>query len=315
MKVIDLEQGTPEWLEWREGGIGASEAPTIIGKNPYQTPYDLFQVKAGFKSAPDLSRNPNVIRGNREEEGNRSRIEEKHGIVLLPLCIEHSSIPWLRASLDGISSKDGRLVELKAPSKRVYEEIAKNGWGSRSVIMYGTQVQHQLLASGQEDGLLVFSYKGHDLEFPIRAKAGFQDKLLRAEEYFWNACQKREGIYPDPAKDVVSLEGNDRFIQAAMCYRTVVDKATVLNKELAKLKAEQKIYEEQMAALAGNVDKATGQGVKMTRSTVKGRVNYKSILDSIIEKHPKLENDFNFEDYRSDSFTRTVFNIIEEKEE
>ncbi len=43
MKIIDLEQGTPEWLEWRKNGIGSSDIATIMGANPYQTPYQLWE--------------------------------------------------------------------------------------------------------------------------------------------------------------------------------------------------------------------------------------------------------------------------------
>jgi len=35
MKVVDLEQGTPQWLAWRRAGIGASEAPVIMGLSPW----------------------------------------------------------------------------------------------------------------------------------------------------------------------------------------------------------------------------------------------------------------------------------------
>src|SRR5690606_2655687 len=38
MVLVDLEQGSPEWLAWRAEGIGASDAATIMGENPYQTP-------------------------------------------------------------------------------------------------------------------------------------------------------------------------------------------------------------------------------------------------------------------------------------
>ena len=37
-----------EWLKERESGVGSSEVATIIGVNPYQTPYQLWRRKKGI---------------------------------------------------------------------------------------------------------------------------------------------------------------------------------------------------------------------------------------------------------------------------
>ena len=36
-----------EWLEVRKNGIGSSEVATIVGLNPWQTPYQLWRIKTG----------------------------------------------------------------------------------------------------------------------------------------------------------------------------------------------------------------------------------------------------------------------------
>ena len=38
-KIIILQQGTFKWLEWRSQGIGASDAPAIMGANPINTTF------------------------------------------------------------------------------------------------------------------------------------------------------------------------------------------------------------------------------------------------------------------------------------
>ena len=35
--VIDVEQGTREWLEARRQGIGASDIASVLGANPWQS--------------------------------------------------------------------------------------------------------------------------------------------------------------------------------------------------------------------------------------------------------------------------------------
>ena len=37
-----------EWLEWRRGGIGGSDAATIVGLNPYRSRLELYADKLGM---------------------------------------------------------------------------------------------------------------------------------------------------------------------------------------------------------------------------------------------------------------------------
>lgn len=37
-----------EWLEYRKDGIGSSEVATILGLNPWETPYQLWRRKKGL---------------------------------------------------------------------------------------------------------------------------------------------------------------------------------------------------------------------------------------------------------------------------
>ena len=37
-----------EWLDYRRAGIGSSEIATIVGLNPYETPYQLWRRKIGL---------------------------------------------------------------------------------------------------------------------------------------------------------------------------------------------------------------------------------------------------------------------------
>ena len=46
-KVI-RPQNREEWLKYRESGIGSSEVATIIGVNPWETPYQLWRRKMGL---------------------------------------------------------------------------------------------------------------------------------------------------------------------------------------------------------------------------------------------------------------------------
>ena len=45
MKQIIKYKSREEWLQNRSKGIGASEAGTVLGLNPWETPYQLWRRK------------------------------------------------------------------------------------------------------------------------------------------------------------------------------------------------------------------------------------------------------------------------------
>ena len=47
MKVVDLNQRSEEWLQWRSKGVTASDIPIILGLSPYKTRWQLWAEKVG----------------------------------------------------------------------------------------------------------------------------------------------------------------------------------------------------------------------------------------------------------------------------
>ena len=127
MRIVNLEQGTKEWLEWRRQGITATESSVILGLSPYKTVWRLWLEKLQKALPPDLSNNPLVRYGKETEEIARSLFEFEFGEVLFPTCAEY-----------------------------VLEEVKNLGLESEAAKHYSVQVQHQLLVSGSPKGWLVF---------------------------------------------------------------------------------------------------------------------------------------------------------------
>jgi len=124
MKIVDLCQRTADWHAWRAQGITASEAAVILGRSPYKPPGRLWDERMGLVAPEDLSRNPCVQRGVAMEDHVRQGFEERHDTPLLPLCVESTQEPVLRASLDGLSD-DGEPVELKVPTTKTYQLLVE----------------------------------------------------------------------------------------------------------------------------------------------------------------------------------------------
>jgi putative phage-type endonuclease len=115
MKIINfLEgQGSKEWLEWRRGGIGASDIAVIMGTSRFKTPLALWNEKCGF--AVEDSITPAMAHGMINEGKARRWLNENLDLDLKPLCVEDPHVPYFRASLDGYDSDKKILVEIKCP--------------------------------------------------------------------------------------------------------------------------------------------------------------------------------------------------------
>src|SRR3989338_9214976 len=139
---VALEQGTSEWREWRHKGIGASDAPIIMGENPWKSASELLREKRG--PARDGSQNAAMARGTQLEPEARRRYIVRTGTNFRPACLQSGLHTWLRASVDGISADGSAIVEIKC-GESVYRKTSQN----RSVpdYYYG-QLQHILAITG-----------------------------------------------------------------------------------------------------------------------------------------------------------------------
>ncbi len=52
-----------EWLQWRNRGIGSSDAPVAVGVSRYKAPLELWLEKTGRKEPEDLSSKDAVFWG------------------------------------------------------------------------------------------------------------------------------------------------------------------------------------------------------------------------------------------------------------
>lgn len=143
MKFIDLDQSGSEWLAWRRQGIGASEAAAAIGANPWQSRLELWQRKTGPSESSD--ENADTRRGKELEPLARQLYCDLYDIEMKPVCGCHDRLPWMRASLDGISPDGKMILEIKSPRRHNY-----NTKLTEPPEYHFVQIQHQLYVSGAD---------------------------------------------------------------------------------------------------------------------------------------------------------------------
>ena len=144
MKLLNLTQGSKEWLDWRATGIGSSDAAVLLGQNPWKSEDELFEEKLSNKT--EFTPNAAMIRGTKLEPVILGLYCNHVGDSLKPLVAVHSEYNRFNASFDGINLETKRLVEIKAPNPKAHA-MALSG---KVPHYYIPQVQWLLLVSGFE---------------------------------------------------------------------------------------------------------------------------------------------------------------------
>lgn len=140
------------WLRERQKGIGASEVGTILGLNPYESPYELYLHKRGEIPAKDetlpmwLGHEMEPIIAKRYELETDRKLNDPGEYTIL----EHPEYPWLRATLDRTAVIRGHIgpVELKAPGSDL-----GGAWEAFDApLVYQAQLQIQMACMGASMG-------------------------------------------------------------------------------------------------------------------------------------------------------------------
>ena len=141
--VMELQQGSDAWLDWRSTHRMASETATVLGISPFQQPLDLAMVKRGLKTT---FQNTAMSRGLKYEHEARSWFEGYMSLTGGPVVLEDGEYG---ASLDWIESDRVCVAEIKIPSK-----ATSAIWTDAAPRYYLAQIQHQLKVANVDLGYL-----------------------------------------------------------------------------------------------------------------------------------------------------------------
>lgn len=179
-----LRQEGPDWHLWRKAGIGASDAPIIMGVSPYKTPRELWLEKTGRK--PPFAGSWATERGTRLEPLARNHYEAVTGYVVQPHCQAHPDYPWMRASLDGITFEGDLILEIKCPGKEAHAQALAGEVPEK----YRPQIQHQLAVTGARV-CHYFSFDGEKGCLVVAVPdAAYIAQLIEREKAFWDCIQE-----------------------------------------------------------------------------------------------------------------------------
>lgn len=168
-----------EWLDYRRAGIGSSEIATIVGLNPYETPYQLWRRKIGLdepKSETFAMRAGHyledaVARFWQDETG-RQIIKASAGDWI----VRNDDKPFVQVSpdrtywLDDNRNNDNKgILECKTTQRAIDADDLPKTWFC--------QVQYQLGGAEIQQGSIAWLTAGREF--------GYQDLTLVPDFYAW----------------------------------------------------------------------------------------------------------------------------------
>jgi len=259
--IIQLLQGSPEWLQYRLAKRNASESAAVLGLSPWTTPYQLWLIKTGRLVQ---AANAPMLRGIELEPIARAHYELQTGLVMQPLVLESGDYS---ASLDGMTLEGDLILEIKCPYKGQDSALWHGVAAGTAPEHYMIQLQHQLMVSGADVAHL-FVFDGRQgLLLEVRRDETVMQRVRTA----WDSFQQYlDSDTPPPLTDADTVVREDSNWSAAA--RNYSEAKAAVDAADAVLAAAR----EKLVALAQH-PKETGGGVSVTRFWKSGSVDYKRV--------------------------------------
>ena len=266
-----------EWLSERTEGIGSSDIATIVGLNPYETPYSLWRRKLGLDPVKEETLPMKL--GHLLEDSVATLYSDETGAAIDPdsvgdfLCIDIDA-PYLRVSPDRFATRtDGtrEIVECKTTQMTVDPDNLPTWWFA--------QIQYLMGVSGIHDCTLAWLTAGRDFGYQrITFVPDFYDFLRESARAFYEDCIKG-GKEPDPisSEDILAKYGVGSKGKEVEADQSVFDdytKLVAVRDEIDKLSAEKSEIEERIkltlrdgtALIHNGVTLVTWRGTKPSSS-------------------------------------------------
>lgn len=178
-----------EWLKHRESGIGSSEVGTILGLNPFETPYQLWRRKKGLDAPKEETFAMKA--GHYLEDAVSSFYRDATGKEIIKASagdwlIVNNEKPYLRVSPDRTFWIPGApktihnkgILECKTTQLEIDADSLPQHWFC--------QLQYQLGVAELEQGALAWLTMGRDFNYrDITFDKEFYDWMIEGVDKFW----------------------------------------------------------------------------------------------------------------------------------
>lgn len=179
MNIVNLQQGSPEWLAHRANHFNASDAPAMMGCSPYKTRDQLLhEMHTGLTPTVSPEQQSRFDDGHRFEALARPLAEKIIDEELYPVV---GSVGKLSASFDGLTLMYDVGFEHKSLNNDLRECMEGMDESDRLPLHYRVQMEQQLHVSGAERILFMASKWNGDTLVEERHCWYYPDMQLRAK--------------------------------------------------------------------------------------------------------------------------------------
>ena len=274
--TIIKPQDRKEWLHQRGFGIGSSEVGTILGLNPYETPYQLWRRKMGIDPAKE--ENFAMRAGHYLEDAvskfyadatNKEIIKASAGDWL----IVNNEREYLRVSPDRTfwlpnmpkSDRNKGILECKTTQMPVDKDNVPMHWYC--------QLQYQLGVAELEQGALAWLIAGRDFDFrDFTFDKEFFDYMVGEVDKFWidNIKGGQEPISMN-LDDVILRNPRHvlgKFVEADATMLDEIRELKNIKEELNALETRKKEIEEGIKMALGDAEALVAPGSTQAKPQV-----------------------------------------------
>lgn len=302
MKAKQIHPKTEkDWLKVRSKGVGASEVASVLGINPYQTPYQLWLQKTG--QAEPFKGNEHTEAGKEFEEPIARLFEKKTGHRVIKrsagdVVYQLKEKPHILCTPDRrlfLKDRKGQgLLECKLTNKHItsVEDMDPR---------FGAQLVYQLGIVGFDIGFLAvlpFSRKLVDLpiEFTDTQREFFRFMVEKVDEFWLKNVMENippEAVNLDDVRSmysrsmegaIVNLDGHMEVLESLNTLNVIKQARKALDEkeEQHRMVVEQFIKENEVLM--------EGDSILATYKTQNGREGFDT--KKFREDHPELYNKY-----------------------
>lgn len=281
-----------EWLQYRQSGIGSSEVATILGLNPWETPYQLWRQKKGL----DAPKEENfAMRAGHYLEDAVSRFwhDETGRDIIKRSAIDWLAVntdkPYMRVSpdrtywlTDSRKPHDKGILECKTTQMRVDEDDLPKHWFC--------QVQYQLGVSELTQGSLAWLTQGREFGYKdIALVPDFFAWITEEVTKFWiDNIQGNVEPEAQSVEDVVlkyNRHTDGKIVEVSDDIFTTCNDLKALKEQIAKLDEQKDALEEKIKLGFGDAE-AISYGGQTIATWKAPKPSEKFDSKAFVKEHP-----------------------------
>ena len=286
--LTKCSENREQWHKIRATGITASEVPTVLGLNPWQSRYSLWQQKLKAREGIFEETDNEAMYWGRALEAPIARaLQERFGMALeAPDALyRHSELPLL-ATPDCLTLPEHCPVEIKTTSDRNREQ-----WEVGLADYAHAQLATQMLVLDKPSGFAAALVGGQKLfVHQIERDAILDSQIVAAVSEFWGLIESKTPPELDAADLKLVKEANpeitDEVLELSPEHEWLLESIQEAKARVAEHVKRKELLEAQLLQWLGSARGASSTAWEVTRAARK-RESYVVKASEFIEMRIK----------------------------